>query len=104
MKTMLTVLALGMLTACQPNSSTAEKETTTELKQAASVVAKAQTESERLNQWFAVKYEEELQMSPMMLTFLGRKEKYDQVDDMTLAAEKKRFAWQKKYRIVKQPI
>ncbi len=93
---MLTVLALGMLTACQPNTSTAEKETSSELKQASSVVAKAQTESERLNQWFAVKYEEELQMSPMMLTFLGRKEKYDQVDDMTLAAEKKIFAWKKK--------
>ncbi|MFT5851060.1 MAG: hypothetical protein ACI87J_001026 [Colwellia sp.] len=95
MKPMLTVLALGMLTACQPNSSTAEKKTTTEPHQPSSVVAKAQTESERLNQWFAVKYEEELQMSPMMLTFLGRKEKYDQVDEMTLAAEQKKFAWQK---------
>lgn len=94
MKSMLTVLALGMLTACQPNSSTAEKETTMELQQPSSVIAK--TESERLNQWFAVKYEEELQMSPMMLTFLGRKEKYDQVDDATLAAENKKFLWQQK--------
>lgn len=95
MKPILTLLALGLLTACQPNSSSTEKETTAKLQQSSSVATKAQTESERLNQWFAVKYEEELQMSPMMLTFLGRKEKYDQVDDMTLASEQKKFAWQK---------
>jgi uncharacterized protein (DUF885 family) len=95
MKTMFTVLALGVLTACQPNSSTNEKETTAKLQQPSSTVAKAQTESERLNEWFAVKYEEELQMSPIMLTFLGRKEKYDQVDEMTIAADQKKLAWKK---------
>ena len=42
---------------------------------------------------FAVKYEEQLQNSPIMLTFLGRKEKYDQMDDMTKASEDKQLAW-----------
>jgi uncharacterized protein (DUF885 family) len=53
----------------------------------------AQTESERLNAWFDARYEEELQMSPMTLTSLGRKEQYDQIDDMTEAAEEKHMAW-----------
>ena len=55
--------------------------------------AQAQSESERLNAWFDARYEEELQMSPMTLTSLGRKEQYDQVDDMSEAAEEKHLAW-----------
>lgn len=53
----------------------------------------SKTESERLNEWFDARYEEELQMSPMMLTSLGRKDQYDQVDDMSEAADDKQFAW-----------
>jgi hypothetical protein len=47
------------------------------------------SESQRLNEWFAVKYEEQLQSNPIMLTFLGRKEQYDQINDMTEAFEQK---------------
>ena len=36
--------------------------------------AGARMESQRLNQWFAAKYAEELRFSPITLTFLGRKE------------------------------
>ncbi len=53
----------------------------------------SKTESERLNVWFDARYEEELQMSPMMLTSLGRKDQYDQIDDMSEAADDKQFAW-----------
>ncbi len=52
-------------------------------------------ETDRINAWFDKKYEEELQFSPMGLTFLGRKEQYDKLDEMTEAAEAKRLEWRK---------
>lgn len=87
---------LACLTACQPNSTTQQS---TQQKAEASVsqlTEKQQIENEtkRLNEWFAAKYEEQLQSSPIMLTFLGRKEKYDQINDMTEAFEKEQLAWQ----------
>ena len=86
--------AVACLSACQPNSSTQTTQEPTKPVVTQSVTQNKLSESARLNQWFATKYEEQLQSSPMMLTFLGRKEKYDQVDDMSLAYEKKRLAWQ----------
>ncbi len=59
------------------------------------VEVKAQTESEKLNEWFEVKYEEELMDSPIQLTFLGRKERYGELDDLSEAASIKRHAWKK---------
>lgn len=52
-------------------------------------------EGERLRQWFEVKYEEMLQMSPLQLTSLGRKERYGELDEFSLAAEEERIAWYK---------
>ena len=52
-----------------------------------------QTETDRINQWFDEKYEEYLQMNPMMLTQLGRKEQYDQVDDMSEEAVDQMLDW-----------
>ncbi|GHE85695.1 DUF885 domain-containing protein [Thalassotalea profundi] len=98
MKLILTLLAASVLTACQPDSSSSEQNNNTASTQAP-VIQKTeqaqQSETQRLNEWFAIKYEEQLQMSPMRLTFLGRKTKYDQIDDMSEAAEKKQLAWQK---------
>jgi len=95
MKTMLTLLAVGILTACQPSTTSVEQVNASTETPAASAEQSQLSETERLNEWFAAKYEEQLQMSPFMLTFLGRKEKYDQIDDMTEAAEKQQLAWQK---------
>ncbi len=50
-------------------------------------------ESGRLNAWFDTKYEEQLQFSPIQLTFLGRKELNDQIDDMSEAGIRKQLAW-----------
>ncbi|WP_170287273.1 DUF885 domain-containing protein [Halioglobus maricola] len=44
-------------------------------------------ETPSLNEWLNQEYEKELQASPMTLTIYGRKEKYDQVDAWTAAAE-----------------
>ena len=92
--TVLTLTAIGILTACQPteqNSTTSVSEKAVEHVQTSSAI---QSESERLNHWFADKYEEQLQMSPMMLTFLGRKDQYDKIDDMSEAEEQRQLAWQ----------
>lgn len=50
-------------------------------------------QSEAINAWFDEKYEEELQQSPITLTFLGRKDQYDKLDDMSAEAEKSQLAW-----------
>ena len=54
-----------------------------------------QDETARLNAWFEKQYEEQLRFSPMQLTFLGRKELYDRIDDMSEAGIRKQLAWRK---------
>ena len=54
-----------------------------------------QSESERLNAWFEERYEEELQFSPIQLTMLGRKERYDEIDDVSEEAEDRQFEWRR---------
>ncbi|RIW17176.1 DUF885 domain-containing protein [Algoriphagus lacus] len=46
-----------------------------------------------INAWFDAEYEELLQMSPLQLTTQGRKDRYDQIDDMSEAAEDQKLAW-----------
>ena len=82
---LLPVLALALM-ACGERAS--------ELAQPAAT-ATEQTESERLNQWFAERYEEELQFSPMQLTMLGRKDLYDRIDDFSEAAEATALEWKR---------
>ena len=53
----------------------------------------ALSETEKLNAWFEEKYEEELQFSPIGMTFLGRKDRYDEIDDLSEAAENEVLAW-----------
>lgn len=94
------VSVLACLSACQPDSSapTATASTTQTSTSTVQITPKQviENETKRLNEWFATKYEEQLQSSPMMLTFLGRKEKYDQINDMTQAFEEQQLAWQAK--------
>ena len=52
-----------------------------------------QSETDRLNEWFDTKYEELLQMSPMQLTMLGRKDQYDKIDDMSISAADHQLQW-----------
>jgi uncharacterized protein (DUF885 family) len=52
-----------------------------------------QSETARLNAWFDRQYEEQLRFSPFQLTFLGRKELYDQVDDLSEAGIRKQVDW-----------
>ena len=43
-------------------------------------------ESERLNAWFEARYEEGLARSPMLRTYLGDKDGFDQLDDISQTA------------------
>ena len=52
-------------------------------------------ETERLNQWFEKKYEEQLQFSPIQLTFQGRKDQYGKIDALSEKATLDQVAWQK---------
>lgn len=88
------ILALAALTACQKDNTPAEQAATPASEPAASKsVTAALSETERLNAWLDERYEEELQLSPMQLTMLGRKEKYDQIDDMSEQAQRDQVAW-----------
>lgn len=55
--------------------------------------AVAETESDRLNAWFDVKFEEQLALSPITQTFLGRKTSYDKIDDFSEAAADRQLKW-----------
>ncbi|MEM7278301.1 MAG: DUF885 domain-containing protein [Pseudomonadota bacterium] len=57
--------------------------------------AAIEAETARLNEWFEEKYEEEVLRSPVTLTFYGRKEKYDQIDDLSEAAELADLEWRR---------
>jgi uncharacterized protein (DUF885 family) len=50
-------------------------------------------ESDRLNQWFDAKFEEQLNFSPIQRTFLGDKKDNDKVDDLSEAAEDTQLDW-----------
>jgi uncharacterized protein (DUF885 family) len=56
-------------------------------------VVTQQSESEKLNAWFEVKYEEGLMMSPLGLTFQGRKERYNEIDDVSETAQLEKLEW-----------
>ena len=53
------------------------------------------SETARLNAWFDEEYEEQLLLSPLGLTQLGRKEKYGEVDDFSQEAAEDRLEWRR---------
>jgi len=49
--------------------------------------------NEKLTSWLDEKHEESLQKSPLRLTALGRKDRYDDIDDMSLQALEDEAKW-----------
>ncbi len=83
----VSALTLALCTACAhvaPSASTPAD---------APATAAAVSEDARLNAWFERKYEEQLQLSPMGMTMLGRKDRYGELDDMSREASQKQLAW-----------
>ena len=85
----VSALSLALLTACAsvPPAATTVPGTTPQ------ATASATAEDARLNAWFERKYEEELQFSPIQMTFLGRKDRYAEIDDMSREAADRQLAW-----------
>ena len=83
-------LPLGLAACSKPAGETSTPAATAA---AAPTAEQVKAETERLNAWFEQKYEEQLQFSPIQLTFLGRKELYDQIDDMSEAGVRKQLEW-----------
>lgn len=97
-KTLIALAVAGLLSACEPSAQldvTTSSDTAAQNHATERVTAQVaeQSETARLNQWFETKYEQRLQQSPLQMTFLGRKDKYDQIDDVSQAAEDKQLAW-----------
>ncbi|MDQ2702693.1 MAG: DUF885 domain-containing protein [Pseudomonadota bacterium] len=86
--TLAIAMSLG-LAACNRGAETPAATTTA----AAPTAEQVKAESARLNAWFETQYEEQLQFSPIQLSFLGRKELNDQLDDMSEAGARKQEAW-----------
>lgn len=83
MQSLVAVLTLAaMLTACENKDSAAEQ-----------AGASADAETVRLNAWLDERFEEQLQLSPMRLTMLGRKDLYDEIDDISEQAARDQAAW-----------
>jgi uncharacterized protein (DUF885 family) len=55
----------------------------------------AASETTRLNAWLDARYEEELDFSPMEKTYLGRKDDYDELDDVSESALDAQLAWRR---------
>ncbi len=88
------VIAAAALSACdskQPNQTSVQAPAA----QAHVNVEAAEQETKRLNDWLDAQYEEQLQFSPIQLSFLGRKDLYDQIDDLSDEAYARQMAWKK---------
>ncbi|WP_237067808.1 DUF885 domain-containing protein [Microbulbifer guangxiensis] len=99
------LLALAILSGCQgedPNQAAdaAQQAQSAQVSEAATPAmdpaADPAAETARLTEWFNQRYEEQLQFSPMQLSYLGRKDLYDQIDDMSEAADARELAWKAK--------
>ena len=94
-KPLLTLVATLALVACGNTNETTVQKAAEPVETASNeVMVKSQTEM--LNEWFADQYEQELLMSPIGLTFQGRKERYGEIDDMSEANETKQLEWKRK--------
>ncbi|MBA3298325.1 MAG: DUF885 family protein, partial [Acidobacteria bacterium] len=49
-----------------------------------------------LNEWFAARWKEQLDFSPIQKTFLGQKDDYARIDDFSERAERAQLAWRRR--------
>ncbi|NND82101.1 MAG: DUF885 domain-containing protein [Gammaproteobacteria bacterium] len=94
MRNLVIIALITLLAACEQSSQRSESSEATTAKPVAAT--SEQSESDRLNEWFEARYEEELMFSPIGLTMLGRKERYGEIDDFTDAALDEQLEWKRK--------
>ena len=95
MRVSLSALALALVLAgCgQPETATTPPSDNHPAAPNGEAEASQQSETEKLNAWFDEKYEEQLMMSPIQLTFLGRKDRHGEIDDMSYEAAQEQLQW-----------
>ena len=91
----ISIAAAFALSACQSAFQPSSTERTAHAEQSTAQVTQQvrAAESQRLNAWFDEKYEEQLLNSPLQLTMLGRKDRYGEIDDVSLEARQQQFNW-----------
>ena len=82
-KSLLTIILIALLGGCENADNTDRSQ------------AEAPHTNLSLNQWFDARYEEELQFSPVQLSFLGRKERNNELGSFSYAAFTEQLAWKK---------
>ncbi len=93
---LLALLGATALTACgQEAGAPAENANTATEAPAAPTAEAIEAETERLNQWFSARWEEELDFSPIFKTFLGRDDNYAEIDDFSEEATEQQLAWRR---------
>ncbi len=98
MQKFLTALLLAaVLAACGDRSADEPAVPATTTEQAgAPQSAENKAETARLNDWFAARWEEELDFSPIRKTILGRKDDYDRIDDLSERSDDEQLAWRRR--------
>lgn len=90
------LMLTALLTACG-NTDPAEEHAGTSAEShvagEAGMADSDDSETARLNRWLDERFEEQLQFSPMTLTSLGRKDLYDEIDDISEQAARDQAAW-----------
>ena len=93
---LLALLGATALTACGQNAGTQQETAQTESAAQPAPTAEAiAAETERLDAWFAEKWQEELDFSPIFKTFLGLKDNNDEIDDFSEAAAEAQLEWRR---------
>ena len=98
MRNFLTVLSIAALLAACGDANDGQSITTPAAEEPKTTSTPGATEAEtaRLNEWFEARWEEQLDFSPIRKTFLGRKDDYDKIDDLSEAAEDEQLAWRRR--------
>lgn len=96
MQRLLSVLLMAAVLAACGDRGEGPSATAPETERAAPTSNAVQAETERLNEWFAARWEEQLDFSPIQKTFLGRKDDYNKIDDVSEAAEDEQLAWRRR--------
>ncbi|MEX2125702.1 MAG: DUF885 domain-containing protein [Woeseia sp.] len=98
MPKLLSVLLMTAVLAACGNQDEDNAATTPQAQEQRAAAAPAATEAEtaRLNEWFEARWEEQLDFSPIRKTFLGRKDDYAKIDDLSESAEDERLAWRRR--------
>ncbi len=93
---LLVSILLALIVACdRAEPPPPEKTASASVSEPAAVVDSDISESDRINEWIEIKFEEELAFSPIFQSILGRKTDYDKIDDLSREAELTELNWRR---------